>query len=89
MIAEAGQTLLGWRDVPVDNSGLPGIVLSSEPRHRQAFIGRSTDIADDEAFERRLYLIRKVISNRHLRDHQRQGEHRLLPGVDVVPDGRL
>jgi len=62
--AAEGQTLLGWRDVPVDSRGLPVIVLASEPMCRQVFIERGADIADDEAFERRLYLIRKVISNR-------------------------
>jgi glutamate synthase (NADPH/NADH) large chain len=62
--AAEGLKVLGWRDVPVDNSRLPRIVLSSEPVHRQVFIGRGPDIADEEAFERRLYLVRKVISNR-------------------------
>ncbi len=64
VIEEEGQTLLGWRDVPVDNSGLPDIVAVAEPFHRQIFIGRGPGIASDDDFERRLYLIRKVISNR-------------------------
>ncbi|WP_245296892.1 MULTISPECIES: glutamate synthase large subunit [Rhodomicrobium] len=63
-IAEHGQVLLGWRDVPVNNSGLPPIVTRSEPVIRQIFIGRGADIADEADFERRLYLIRKVTSNR-------------------------
>ena len=31
--------------------------------HRQVFIGRGPDIEDDDEFERRLYILRKVISN--------------------------
>jgi glutamate synthase (NADPH/NADH) large chain len=62
--AAEGLKVLGWRDVPVDNSRLPRIVLSSEPVHRQVFIGRGADIADEATFERRLFLVRKVISNR-------------------------
>jgi glutamate synthase (NADPH/NADH) large chain len=61
-----GLPVLGFRDVPVDNSSLskaPGIV-AAEPFHRQVFIGRTPDIDDDEEYEARLYLLRKVISGR-------------------------
>ncbi|MGI6851657.1 glutamate synthase large subunit [Mesorhizobium sp. 1B3] len=70
IIAESAQSeglpLLGFRDVPVDNSSLskaPDIV-AAEPFHRQVFIGRPADIDDDEEYEARLYLLRKVISGR-------------------------
>ncbi len=66
-VAAEGLVLLGWRDVPVDNSGLGYSVLPTEPDHRQVFIGRGADMQAGEAgadeFERRLYLVRKVISN--------------------------
>jgi glutamate synthase (NADPH/NADH) large chain len=66
VIAEEGQTVLGWRDVPVDNSCLSQdpLIRACEPCHRQVFIGRGGDVADDDAFERRLYTLRKVISAR-------------------------
>ena len=57
---------LGFRDVPVDNSSLskaPDIVIS-EPVHRQAFFGRPQGIESDDDYERRLYILRKVISQR-------------------------
>ncbi len=63
VIRGEGQTVLGWRDVPVDNSGLPESVTCTEPFHRQVFIGRGPDIDSDASFERRLYIIRRVISN--------------------------
>ena len=65
-IADEGQVLLGWRDVPVDNSELshaPEIAIT-EPFHRQVFIGRGAGITGDDDFERKLYLVRKVISAR-------------------------
>ncbi len=62
-ILAEGQTVLGWRDVPVDNSDLGESVLPTEPCHRQVFIGRSPDIADEESFERRLFILRKVVSH--------------------------
>ncbi|XSG83367.1 MAG: glutamate synthase large subunit [Methyloligella sp. ZOD6] len=62
-VESEGLKLLGWRDVPTDNSCLPPIVIETEPFHRQVFIGKSDDTADDDAFERKLYIVRKVIAN--------------------------
>jgi glutamate synthase (NADPH) large chain len=62
-IEAEGLTLIGWRDVPCDNSCLSASVTATEPVHRQVFIGRGSGIEDETAFERRLFLLRKVISN--------------------------
>jgi glutamate synthase (NADPH) large chain len=61
-----GLPLIGFRDVPVDNSSLSEApeIAAAEPYHRQAFFGRTADIPDDEEYEARLYLLRKVISSR-------------------------
>ncbi len=37
--------------------------MASQPEIRQVFIGRSDDITDDMAFERKLYVIRKLAEN--------------------------
>ncbi|WP_221029337.1 glutamate synthase large subunit [Actomonas aquatica] len=63
-IVENGQTLLGWRDLPVDNHDLGQASADSEPAMKQVFIGRSADLEDDAAFERKLYLIRRVSTYR-------------------------
>src|SRR4030081_29180 len=55
-------TLLGWRDVPSDNFSLGETVKPTEPAHMQVFIGRGAHIKNDEEFERRLYILRKSIS---------------------------
>ena len=60
---EEGQTFLGWRDVPVNSACLGESVKPTEPTHRQIFIGRGAGVADVDAFERRLFVLRKVISN--------------------------
>ena len=90
VIADEGQVLLGWRDVPVDNSCLSKApeIAATEPVHRQVFIGRGRGVADEEAFERQLYIVRKVISVAHVRRLRRAAE-RLLRRLDVVPDDRL
>jgi glutamate synthase (NADPH/NADH) large chain len=64
IIRQEGLRLLGWRSVPVDNACLSQMVKATEPVHRQIFIARPDSMAgDDAAFERRLYLVRKVVSN--------------------------
>ncbi|MCC6982286.1 MAG: glutamate synthase large subunit [Bauldia sp.] len=66
VIAEEGEELLGWREVPSDNSTLSTAeyIRAKEPTHRQVFIGKGRFKGDEEAFERRLYVLRKVISAR-------------------------
>src|SRR5579883_771922 len=59
IVAEEGLTVLGWRDVPVDDSMLGNTAKASEPFVEQVFIQRSPDLVDDLAFERKLYVIRK------------------------------
>ncbi len=63
IIAEEGQTLLGWRDVPSDDSPIGPTAKSAEPHFKLIFIGRSPDLTDDQAFERRLYVIRKRVEH--------------------------
>ena len=62
-LTDAGLTLLGWRTVPVDNSSLSQMVIATEPLHRQVFVGCGQNIHDQDAFERRLYLVRKRVTN--------------------------
>src|SRR5689334_13414989 len=61
-IRSEGLMLLGWRDVPTDNSSLGETVKPTEPFHMQVFIARGDRIKDEEEFERRLYILRKTIS---------------------------
>ncbi len=58
-----GQILLGWRDVPVDATGLGAAVLAQMPVIRQAIIARGPKIADQDAFERKILAIRKQTQN--------------------------
>ena len=62
-VAAEGLGVLGWRDVPVDNSGLGERVKAVEPVMQQIFIGRGA-VASEDDFERRLFVARKVVSNR-------------------------
>ena len=59
IIQSEGQTLLGWRTVPVNNGSLGETARASEPFIRQVFIGRGPGVRDEAQFERKLYIIRK------------------------------
>ena len=50
------QKVIGWRDVPVDESVLGPVARESMPVFRQLFIGR---MCPAHAFERTLFMIRK------------------------------
>jgi glutamate synthase (ferredoxin) len=64
IISEENQTLIGWRDIPTDNSSLGNGAKASEPFMMQVFVGRNPALKDDAAFERKLYVIRKVAEQR-------------------------
>jgi glutamate synthase (ferredoxin) len=59
IVAEEGQKLIGWREVPVDDSMIGPSAKACEPVMRQIFVGKSPSIKDSDAFERKLFLIRK------------------------------
>ncbi|WP_432246447.1 glutamate synthase large subunit [Mycolicibacterium sp. ELW1] len=55
-IVEAeGLTLLGWRDVPTDDSSLGALARDAMPTFRQVFIGGASGME----LERRAYVVRK------------------------------
>ncbi|MBM3881330.1 MAG: glutamate synthase large subunit [Verrucomicrobia bacterium] len=74
VVAEEDQEVLGWRTVPTDNSMVGPTARASEPFMRQVFIRRNANLADDLAFERKLYLIRKR-AVREIRNSGLQGSH--------------
>jgi glutamate synthase (NADPH) large chain len=63
VIHEEAQTLLGWRDVPRDNSNIAQAAKDVEPVMRQVFIGRGENVTDQNTFERKLFVIRKRIEH--------------------------
>ena len=60
IIEEEGQQLLGWRDVPTDDSLLGPTARAGEPIFKQIFIARNDEL-ESAAFDRKLYVIRKRV----------------------------
>src|SRR5438105_5973471 len=61
-VASEGQTVLGWRDVPVRSGEAGTQAQLFAPVIRQLFVGASDEL-DADAFERKLYVIRRVAEN--------------------------
>src|SRR5204863_7332512 len=59
-----GQELLGWREVPTGDAALGPTAKASQPIIRQVFIGRGKVLADEAAFERKLYVIRRLLETK-------------------------
>jgi glutamate synthase domain-containing protein 2/glutamate synthase domain-containing protein 1/glutamate synthase domain-containing protein 3 len=60
-VAAEGQRPVWWRDVPVDDRFVGEIALTAAPVIRQLIIEASDEIADQAEFERKLYVIRRLI----------------------------
>src|SRR6516162_726797 len=57
------QTLIGWRDVPTDTTGLGSKVIETMPWISQAIVACNPALADQDAFERKILTIRKQSLN--------------------------
>jgi len=63
VIKEQGQILLGWRDVPINDSDIGVGAKATEPVFAQILIGRNKNLKVALDFERTLYTIRKQVEN--------------------------
>ncbi len=64
LIAEEGQRLVGWRDVPIDadKADIGPSARATQPIIEQLFVA-AADGLEGDAFERKLYVIRKRASD--------------------------
>jgi glutamate synthase (NADPH/NADH) large chain len=62
IVREEGLTVLGWRDTPVYASSIGRVARASQPYIQQIFVGRPSGM-DEDAFERKLYVVRKRAEN--------------------------
>src|SRR3984885_9582301 len=60
IVREEGLTVLGWRDTPTFASAIGRVARASQPYIQQIFVGRGEATKmDEDAFERKLYVVRK------------------------------
>ncbi len=60
IIREEGLSVLGWRDTPVDGDAIGRMARASQPYIQQIFVARPEGL-DEDAFERKLYVVRKLM----------------------------
>jgi glutamate synthase (NADPH) large chain len=58
IIREEGLTVLGWRDTPVNGDAIGRVARVSQPYIQQVFVACPSGM-DEDAFERKLYIVRK------------------------------
>ena len=60
-VAGEGQRVVAWRDVPVDEEHVGSVANEAAPVIRQLIVGAQGALAADQAaFERKLYVIRRI-----------------------------
>ena len=64
VVVGLGMSVLGWRVVPTDARVLGPLAAASQPTIQQLFVGPPSGPANAQAWERRLYLARRVIERR-------------------------
>ena len=62
IVEEQGQQLIAWRPVPTNNEMLGYTAAIAEPDMFHVLVGKAADL-DEDAFERRLYVIRKLFES--------------------------
>ncbi|MFN2546391.1 MAG: glutamate synthase large subunit [Myxococcales bacterium] len=90
IVVSEGQRLLGWRDVPTDNTRLGATARSSQPLIRQVFVESRCE--DAAAFERKLYVIRRLIEKKVSRSSLKGRGHFYVPSLShktIVYKGML
>ena len=64
IVAEEGLSVIGWRDVPVRSEILGKASAACEPCMRQFFVARGDACEAGLAFERKLYIVRRLATHR-------------------------
>ena len=71
---------MGWRDVPTDeNMPISPRVIEKKPIIRQFFVGRGPDILVQDALERKLFVIRKIICSDIKKLNLKHGKEFYIP----------
>jgi glutamate synthase domain-containing protein 2/glutamate synthase domain-containing protein 1/glutamate synthase domain-containing protein 3 len=88
IVRDEGQMVIGWRTVPTNNEIIGASAQVSEPVIRQIFIRRISGLPFDQpddplAFERKLYVIRKLMESAIKRSSIPQKEMVYLPSMSA------
>lgn len=89
---DRGFNLLGFREVPVNPEGIGVTALSVEPSIVQFFVERPREIKTTEDFERKLYVLRRLIVQEIKKTAEETQEHFYVTSLScqtIVYKGQL
>ena len=87
IVRDEGLTVLGWRDTPVNANTIGRLARSTQPYIEQVFVKRAYGM-DEDALERKLYVIRKR-AEKEVSRTESAGEELLLHSLALLPDDCL
>ena len=80
MPREEGLKVLGWRDTPLNGNAIGRLARSSQPYIEQIFLRRGPEM-DQDALERKLYVVRKRAENAISRIGPEREGHFYVPSL--------
>jgi glutamate synthase domain-containing protein 2/glutamate synthase domain-containing protein 1/glutamate synthase domain-containing protein 3 len=80
IVRDEGLTVLGWRDTPVNANTIGRLARSTQPYIEQVFIKRAYGM-DEDALERKLYVIRKRAEKEVSRTDLREKSFFYIPSL--------
>ena len=82
IVREEGLAVLGWRDTPVDGAAVGRVARASQPYIEQIFVGCPAGM-DEGAFERKLYVVRKLAESEVAASEMEEGGMFYLPSLSA------
>ena len=82
-IKRQGLEILGWREVPVDQSQVGAIAAQTEPEVRQIFVGKGESELSEQEFNTKLYIARKVAEHQIQASKLSQANYFYLPSFST------
>ena len=82
IVREEGLAVLGWRDTPVDGAAVGRVARASQPYIEQIFVGCPAGM-DEDAFERKLYIVRKLAESEVAASEMEEGGMFYLPSLSA------
>ncbi len=86
------QEFIGWRRVPTVSDAIGRTARTTEPYVEQIFIGKGKSIKDNKKFERKLFVIRKVMARTIRESNLKQKQFFYIPSLScntIVYKGML
>ncbi|MDX1957679.1 MAG: glutamate synthase large subunit [Leptospiraceae bacterium] len=92
VIVDEGEEFLGFRDVPIVEEVAGLVARKTLPVFKQVFVAKSKNTPDEDAFERKLFLIRRMIDRRVRSEHKLDRSQYYVPSFSsrtIVYKGML